>query len=481
MIRYRLDDLGWFQFEWLCQSLLKTTLGLSVEAWGGCSDLGRDAYCKESLFLHNKTERTNGPFVFQAKFVEGANASGAKAWGNLQQAVSREMAQLRKRLKRDKTNSPAYFILLTNAPVSAKQRVELETLVRRSLATATPMIWGANDLCGMLDNAPNIRVAFPQLLGLRDLQELLHTVVDKDILQRSTLSISKAEDLAPVFVPTSSYDRALATLNAHNFVVLTGPPEVGKTTIARMIALSKLGEGWESYECRDPADVIRIPRSKHPQIFLADDAFGTTDFRPDVAQAWASDLDGILRLLDERHWLIWTSRPAPLHLALKKMHLQGRAEHFPEPGEVLVDAAELSRAERALILYRHAKHAGLEQEAKEIVKKNASLIIENDHFTPERAKRFIGTTLPELIQRQASEGSIRQAIKQEIEEPTISMKKSFNALSLEHRKVLIAMLDAGSGQVTRERLTYAIERHIGSKPNIANLIEDLSAHFLSCG
>ena len=23
MIRYRLDDLGWYQFEWLCQSLLK--------------------------------------------------------------------------------------------------------------------------------------------------------------------------------------------------------------------------------------------------------------------------------------------------------------------------------------------------------------------------------------------------------------------------------------------------------------------------
>jgi hypothetical protein len=44
MIRYRLDDLGWFQFEWLIQSLLKTELSLAIESWGGRMDMGRDAY-----------------------------------------------------------------------------------------------------------------------------------------------------------------------------------------------------------------------------------------------------------------------------------------------------------------------------------------------------------------------------------------------------------------------------------------------------
>ena len=35
MIQYRLDDLGWFQFEWLCQALLKAMYGAPLEAWGG--------------------------------------------------------------------------------------------------------------------------------------------------------------------------------------------------------------------------------------------------------------------------------------------------------------------------------------------------------------------------------------------------------------------------------------------------------------
>jgi hypothetical protein len=32
MIRYKLDDLGWYQFEALMQSLLKAELGLGVES-----------------------------------------------------------------------------------------------------------------------------------------------------------------------------------------------------------------------------------------------------------------------------------------------------------------------------------------------------------------------------------------------------------------------------------------------------------------
>jgi len=42
MIRYRLDDLGWYQFEWLVQAVLKDHLGIGIESWGGHGDHGRD-------------------------------------------------------------------------------------------------------------------------------------------------------------------------------------------------------------------------------------------------------------------------------------------------------------------------------------------------------------------------------------------------------------------------------------------------------
>lgn len=77
MIRYDLNKLGWFQFEKLTQASLKIDLGLAVEAWGESTDLGRDAYTQGALQFPDKAKLCDGPFVFQAKFVAGANAAGA--------------------------------------------------------------------------------------------------------------------------------------------------------------------------------------------------------------------------------------------------------------------------------------------------------------------------------------------------------------------------------------------------------------------
>lgn len=94
------------------------------------------------------------------------------------------------------------------------------------------------------------------------------------------------------------------------------------------------------------------------QVFVADDAFGSTEYRADAAELWARDLGPMLRVLDDRHWLIWTSRPAPLKAGLRRVQRERGSEHFPAPGEVLVDAGKLDLAEKTLILFRHAKNRG---------------------------------------------------------------------------------------------------------------------------
>ena len=52
-MRYKLDDLGAYQFEQLAQSLLKAHAGLTVESWGRRSDFGRDAYTPNALHFPN--------------------------------------------------------------------------------------------------------------------------------------------------------------------------------------------------------------------------------------------------------------------------------------------------------------------------------------------------------------------------------------------------------------------------------------------
>ena len=71
-------------------------------------------------------------------------------------------------------------------------------------------------------------------------------------------------------------------------------------------------------------------------------------------EGWA----GCSRCSTPQHWLIWTSRPAPLKAGLRRVQRESGSERFPAPGEVLVDASDLDLADKTLILFRHAKDRG---------------------------------------------------------------------------------------------------------------------------
>ena len=380
--------------------------------------------------------------------------------------------------------SPGHYVLLTNAPLTPRLRKQITDTLASVLPTTQITLNRSTDICAMLSNAPNIRIAFPQLLGLADLTELLGAVVEKPIIERSALSIARAQELALVFAPTHAFNEALEKLARNSFVVLTGPPEMGKTCIARIIGLCKCSEGWEAYECRKPADYFQVHNRDASQVFLADDAFGSTEYRPEFAQAWGDDLDGILRQLDEKHWFLWTSRPAPLNLALERIRLQGQAERFPEPGAVLVNAGGLGIKEKALILYRHAKAAGLKDVARGLLKTHARLILENEHFTPERIRRFVSDHLPRIAAKLSNNtmarAEIGAAVAQEIETPTLAMRQSLGALPKEHQLFLISMLDVESGTPSVCAVREAFIRHTSgaSVRDPDQVAEDLDGHFV---
>lgn len=80
-------------------------------------------------------------------------------------------------------------------------------------------------------------------------------------------------------------------------------------------------------------------------------------------------------VLDDRHWLTWTSRRHILERARREMGLQGKAECFPHPGDVLITASQLSVEEKGLRLHRHASAANLERAAKALLKRSVKQIV----------------------------------------------------------------------------------------------------------
>jgi hypothetical protein len=480
-ISYNLDRLGWMQFESLIQVLLKAEVGMAVELWGGSADHGKDAYCSSELNFPTRHVTNPGPFIFQAKFITSANAAGANFDSLLISAVTKEVALIHNRIEEGKWKTPKHYVLLTNAPLTARHRTEVTTLLEAELKDCVITVQGATDICALLDTNISVARSFPQILSLRNLFEILHQVVRNDIVQRTDAVIKEADALSGVFVPTKAYFEAWDVLDKHSFVVLEGPPEMGKTAIAWIIAAVMLSRKWQAIDCDKPGDFFSAYQDDVEQVFIADDAFGETEYDVNRGSEWGRQLHKVIPKLNKRHWLIWTSRMHILQQALHEMSLQGAAAKFPDQKEILVKANKLDTSEKALMLYRHARAAEMDEDAKQIVRKYAELIIANKHFTPERIRRFVKEALPELLAQsilgEFSEEQWAESIQEAIENPTERMRKAYRKLDPLHQTVLIAMLDCERSPEIKE-LEISFRRLKEPRRPITEEIELLKEGFL---
>lgn len=446
MLVYDLDRLGWFDFEAAIEVLLKANLGLGVESWGSTGgDWGRDAYFKGTL-RYPGADLVTGEFVFQCKFVQGANGAGAKPAATLLNAIKKECTRLKER-----RSAPSHYTLITNAPLTPALRERIVQYLSQAIPKAAIHVHGAADVCNLFDLTPRVARAFPQVFGIRHLSELLRLWSRPDLLKRSKLLLEHATDGAPTFVPTRAYRRALDVVRAHHFVVLEGPPEMGKTTLGCMLALAAIAsEKMEAIECRRPRDLFDIHDSDCAQIFVVDDCFGRSSYDPSLGSEWERELGSILRLLDDRHWLVLTSRAHLLNFAISILDAERRAIEQLSRARVVIDARSLSELEKAQMLYRHSKHVHLLPARSAQLKSKALGIIKDEGFTPERIRILVNrlSTETELIEKLA---------KESLETPTESMRKSFRAIHMEHRWLMYALLEQ-EGQSTRTALIESYDR-----------------------
>ncbi len=507
-LSYRLDQLGWLQFERMCSLLLEAEAGASDPSWLGHADKGRVALLGGPVTLPAAAIRLQGPVTVAVVWVADDRSPKQRRWELARKVsaliselgfwcedrvlvltnldVGAVLAELALQLAGEgareggqpQPSQPQPSQPQPSQPQPSQPPASQPPASQPPATERTVLFLGARELCAGLDRNPAVRAAMPSVLGLRDLAPL----IAEPVRARSSLDVERAQALANVFWPTRAYERARLVLAAHRFVVLTGPPEMGKTAIAQMLALAQMSAGWEAHECNSPEALWRVFAARRRQVFVADDAFGSTEYRPDAAERWARALGQLLAMLDQDHWLIWTSRPGPLKAGLRRVQRERGSERFPAPGEVLVDAGELDLAEKTLILFRHAKARGASPAARRVVRGAALSIVEHPHFTPERIRRFVNDRLEALAQLALKDrpGRVREAVERELALPTEAMRTSYRALAPEHRELLIALLDAPAGMIDERELAATVRRHHAgglSRPP-GELIDRLADHFV---
>jgi hypothetical protein len=448
---YRLDELGWLQFQELCAAAVELDTGIGEEAWTGAADRHRAAVLPKSPFADLPP-----PVLASVLWLRPRLSSESR-----RAALLYSLDGVRRRVQ---DNSAASVLLMTNAGDELDQD-RITAALGDQLA-----ILGPPELSALLDANAQLRRRMPATLGTTTLDRL----IPDGVAAASTFDREAAERLAPVFVATGPYRRAIGSLEPNGFVVLTGPPEVGKTAIAQMLALVQVTAGWEAHDCQHPDELFGRYRRDAAQLFIADDAFGSTEYRPDAAERWARELDRVLSRMDKRHWLVWTSRPAPLAAGLRRVHRERGLERFPDPGSVQIDASRLTVEEKTLILFRHVRAAELARDRREYIKRHGEQVVAHRYFTPERIRRFANAL------RAPKANFAWPSVEAALRRPTDAMRSSLAALENEHRDLLVALLDAPPTWVSERDLARALRRHhpggLTRAPH--ELIDRLADHFL---
>lgn len=477
-LKYRISNIGWYNFELLAQTLLKAVIGPGVTSLGGSKDKGRDAVFKGSAAFPTAECQWTGRWVFQVKYIDVEEQGVDASRSALKSAFGKEASSILNR------RSPIdNYILLTDVPLSAQARDALAEIAVEVLANNNFAVVDGKEICQLLDLYPDIRRSFPQLLGLADLD----VIVNRDLYARSEAYLRKWQPRLATYVQTEAHSKALSLLKKKYFIVLDGPPEAGKTTIAAALALIHATEGYEIIDVRSSNDVFRpvdatIVKGKKREkrsLFVADDAVGSITLEDNLAQAWSRDLEGILMTLSSRRLLVWTARRYVLEEALAKSKLGEAVANFPRPNEVLVEVGKLTTMQKAEILYNHAKNARLNSKQRELIREHAFQIIAHPNFTPLRISQLVSVFLRAPSARKQPEWD---DVLRFLNDPSETWIQAFRERSASEKILLSSMLDY-SGGVLSENLRNTYESRIaqrgGSHLSFQECVGRLDHSFLS--
>jgi len=440
--KYNLEQLGWFNFEQLVRTLFRELLGPGLSAFSGSVDQGRDATFdgKANLFP-GKEEPWEGSWILQVKH----RTYSARGAGATRREVKRVLADEVEKITGKYHHPCDNYVFITNCPLTAADKDEmLATVKSAGPSIRNVSVIGEADLDGLLDGNPKVVAVFPQILGLSQLREL----IEWGLHQRSLQFLLAAQSEIATFVATSPYLAAVDLLRKQHFCILSGPPKMGKTCTAYALAASFSASSFEILDLRQQQDFYDAYRDGTKQLFICDDVFGDISMRGSLRDDWARGFVRLLGSLGRDHKLVWTAREYILREALTSSKLNEERPTLATADKVTVAVDKLSRLEKAMILYNHARAANLPEYVREFLKSDACIeIVDHKNYSPESIRQLCTGRLVSFVEASPNDsGEIRARVDNFLSRPGEAWKTAYLAAP-EGEKLLCTQVMASGGVI----------------------------------
>jgi hypothetical protein len=295
-------------------------------------------------------------------------------------ALRRELQQ-RERPKIERL-SPGRYVLCTSVGLTRKNKLDLLGVLQ-PYCRDTGDIIGRDDLNALLRDHPEIEKRHHKLW-------LTSTPVLERILRNglgvwNDMERAEIERKLCLYVQTDAFDKAMKILGRHRYVIISGIPGIGKTTLGQMLVTHFLDQGYELVAARDNVQqAIDSFDARRQQVIYYDDFLGRSSFAERLAK---NEERGLLQLLLEvsrskSKIAILTTREYVLQEARQRYDLLGGPEL--DVAKCIVELASYTRARRARILYNHLVFPGPAQAYVEALIQNRAYrqIVDHTNYSP---------------------------------------------------------------------------------------------------